>query len=446
MRLPKIIVGIFLVAHIMGCEKMVEVAPPKYELTGDMIFSNRENAEAYLANVYTKAAQAAFPYVSNPMNLYCDDIVYNGNNASLLEFYQGLVNPINLINENQWKSIFATIYYANNWLNAEGKLSAIPLDVRNQITGELLTLRAKSYFDLMVLYGEVPLVLTADFNQSAKLNNADSAVLVSQMYKDLFSAMPYLNGNYPSSDRVRINKFVAQAYLARLALYNKEWELAYNYSDSIINSGLYSLEKLDRVFKVGSDETLFCYWNKAGYTDYGLSYVTDPGVVPEYSISENLLKEFGSDDLRSKIWLNDDIQNQLKTPFKYRNRSEVVNGESEYLVDIRLSEIYLIRAEASANLGNLTLALKDLNEVRRRAGCESLPAIVSYSEFLEQLLLERRRELFTEGYLRFYDLKRNGKMDSLLGYKPSWKAHCVRLPFPYNEILNNANLRQNPGY
>src|SRR5690606_19066848 len=110
------------------------------------------------------------------------------------------------------------------------------------------------------------------------------------------------------------------------------------------------------------------------------------------------------------------------------------------------AEQYLIRAEARAQLSNIAGAQADLNKIRIRAGLgETLAS--SQNELLTAILQERRFELFTEHGHRFFDLKRTGNLDNVLGSKPGWNTTDRLFPLPEKELLLNPNLLpQNPGY
>ena len=120
---------------------------------------------------------------------------------------------------------------------------------------------------------------------------------------------------------------------------------------------------------------------------------------------------------------------------------------SEYSIVMRLAELYLIRSEAQVQLGQLTSAAADLNTVRKRAGLEEVTATPS-AELLEFIIQERRHEFFTEMGTRFFDLKRTGQVNAVLGtVKSGWDPDDALLPLPESELLINPNLSpQNPGY
>ena len=105
---------------------------------------------------------------------------------------------------------------------------------------------------------------------------------------------------------------------------------------------------------------------------------------------------------------------------------------------IRLAEMYLIRAESNFRLGTVIGAnpLDDINEIRDRA---KAPTLISLA--LEDILLERRKELAFEGFL-LHDIKRTqGTVGSL-----NWNDSKLVFPIPLREMQVNSKLVQNPGY
>jgi hypothetical protein len=120
---------------------------------------------------------------------------------------------------------------------------------------------------------------------------------------------------------------------------------------------------------------------------------------------------------------------------------------TEYYMVLRLSEQYLIRAEARAAQGKISEAKQDLNQLRSRAGLAGTTAN-DPEGLLAAIEQERRIELFSEWGHRFFDLKRWGKAGTVLGsLKPSsWQSGHELWPIPQNQINANPALKQNPGY
>jgi len=127
----------------------------------------------------------------------------------------------------------------------------------------------------------------------------------------------------------------------------------------------------------------------------------------------------------------------------------------EYDIVLRLAEQYLIRAEARAKQNNLTgtgSAIIDLNVIRNRAGLSDTTITVQ-ENMLNAILLERRKELFTEWGHRWFDLKRTGKIDAVMqAYAPvkgtTWESYKSLYPIAQKQIDLNPGMagQQNPGY
>ncbi len=129
---------------------------------------------------------------------------------------------------------------------------------------------------------------------------------------------------------------------------------------------------------------------------------------------------------------------------KYKNRDN--SNTNEYSIIFRQEEVYLLFAETLTQQNKLADALPYINAIRQRSGLSAL-AISNKETMLEEILLEDRREFFTETGHRFLDLKRMDKLNTLLAVKPNWKDFHKLWPIPQKEILLNANLQpQNQGY
>jgi hypothetical protein len=174
-------------------------------------------------------------------------------------------------------------------------------------------------------------------------------------------------------------------------------------------------------------------------------------VVPPFTVRKELIEAFEEADSRKNHWLafntNSGVRNYY--PFKYKIRNEAAPYR-EYNMIIRLAELYLVRAEAYANTGNIADALADLNRIRERAGATLLVEANSNSNVLSTLRIveeERRKELFAEMGHRWLDLKRTDRANDVLAeVKENWQPWAVVLPIPQAELDLNRNLFQNEGY
>ena len=133
-------------------------------------------------------------------------------------------------------------------------------------------------------------------------------------------------------------------------------------------------------------------------------------------------------------------------PFKYKAQ-EYTGTTVEYSILLRLAEQYLIRAEARVHLGDLTGSKLDINTIRNRAGLNNTESI-SEDDILQDIINERKFELFTEHGHRWFDAKRLDIAEEILApLKSNWRSTDVLFPIPEKELLTNPNLTpQNPGY
>ncbi|HXO77778.1 MAG TPA: RagB/SusD family nutrient uptake outer membrane protein, partial [Puia sp.] len=339
--------------------------------------------------------------------------------------------------------------------------------------GECEVVRAFYYFNLVNVYGGVPLVTGTFFQTNMTLPRASVDTVYGQITKDLLDARARMSAAYPSPGRLRPNRYTADALLARTYLYRGQWDSALIRADTVIRSGLYSLTpSLDNVFLDGSPEAIWQVGSSStsspktppGNNPYLPGYV---GGLPSFALTQNVLQAFETGDTRKTRWTGSatgivfDIDpvtgtgnvSFLTYPYsnKYRNLGNAIyNNTTEDLMMIRLAEMYLIRSEARARLGDLAGAMQDVNTIRSRAGLTAPVTAATLPDALGLILHERQVELFCEWGHRWMDLKRMDSINPVLTReKPSvWPAdgHLALYPISFGEIQADPYLKQNPGY
>jgi len=272
-----------------------------------------------------------------------------------------------------------------------------------------------------------------------------------QIIEDLEIAKDLLLDTYPSPERVRPNKFAVLALLAKVYLYRSEWAKAEALATQIINSTVYSLEPLDKVFLKASKEAIWQLMPvNTTFNNTWEGNIILPGNT--YVVTDTLYRSFETGDNRKTTWLKDrpttpPLPGSKYYPWKYRTKG--ASSKNEYYVVFRLGEQYLIRAEARAHLNKVSEAVADLNMIRNRAGLSNTAA-ASQDALYPAIAQERKVELFAEWGNRWYDLKRTQRADAELGslnYKNQfWSRNDTLWPVPNSQILINPNLTQNPGY
>jgi hypothetical protein len=326
--------------------------------------------------------------------------------------------------------------------------------VRNQLTGEAKFMRAFFHFYLVNLFGPVPLVTSPDYKVNATISRSDTIAVYKQILSDLKDASALLSANYPTQEKVRVNKWAAVALLARVYLYQRDWVNAEAESTRVIESGAYQLAAPSQVFVPNSPEAILQFIpaiTQIFNTSEGLSFLpSSPSVRPNYKITPFLLNAFEPGDKRKAAWVNSNTVSGVtyNYPYKYKVRSGQAGApKSEYNMVLRLAEQYLIRAEARARLGKVPESQADINAIRSRSGLSNTTA-ADPAALLLAIEKERQVELFSEWGHRWLDLKRTGRADAVLGAeKPTdWQPTDALYPIPQNEILSNPLLTQNLGY
>lgn len=441
-----------------ACTDFVEVDLPKSQLTTQSVFDNYDTANAALTNIYSKMRDNGILNgstigISNQLGNYADELTPYGLPSNLVfTFYDNTVPPSSTVILTYWNSSYNHIYTANAILKGVENNINFSQDRKKQFLGEALFIRALSHFYLFNLFGDIPYIKDTDYEKNTKVSRITEEKVYQNIINDLNEAMELLPEDYTSSDRIRPNKSVCHAFLARVYLYNKMYKEASNEASAVLNkTELYTLEKdLSKVFLNNSKETIWqLQTSSAGQNAAeGAFFIFQVGPPTTVALTPYLLNSFQNSDLRKANWIRTITKGNesWSHAFKYKEQNNTAVSK-EYSIIFRAAEQYLIRAEARAHQGDLIGAKEDLNKIRSRAGIAEMIA-VSKQDILNAILQERRLELFTEQGHRFFDLRRFQEIDAVLTpIKPGWDTTDKLLPLPENELNLNSNLLpQNPGY
>lgn len=451
-----LLVSTIITMLFSSCESFTEIEPPQSQLLGEAVFESYATAEAALADIYARLREGGFASGNqNSATLligsYSDDFTFYGNNENIQQFSNHTLLPANTQLTGLWNLAYGQIYAANAILEGVQQSQAVTRDGRNQLMGEALFIRAYIHFYLVALFGDVPYVITTDYNHNAKISKTPQVQVWQNIIIDLQQAENLLSESYPTDSRTRANKAVVQAMLSRVYLYTKDWQQSENYATRVIENPLFVWEtNPEKVFLKDSPGIIWSLHPgmQRLNTNDARTFYFSAGPPSKSVISENLFDAFESGDLRKSLWIKS-ITNGTGTwfmPYKYKKQSATASSE-EYTILLRLAEQYLVRAEARVHNDNISGAQEDVNKIRNRAGLSNTTADTQ-ELLLDAILKERRFELFSEQGHRWLDLKRTGNASAVLSLvKPNWQLRDILLPIPEKElILNNNLLPQNPGY
>lgn len=440
-----------------GCEDFLEPETPLDQIEQKKIFANETTANAAVTTLYGKLRDGGFLSGSLSGNgykfgLYADELDYYSFPGFANEaFYLHQILPSNTALADIWAIPYNIIYSANAVLEGMETASALPAELKQQLKGEALFVRAFCHFHLVNSFGDVPYIKTTDYSINASVSRMSFQTVYDNILADLLEAKSLLGTEYMDSERVRPNSLVVSALLARVYLYRQDWTNAEVESTGLINNSLFTLDTdINNVFLKESPSTIWQFkpLNEGDNTLEAGIYVLPFGPPRIAALNPALPGQMEAGDLRKINWVGE-VSDGSQTwffPNKYKEMSNT--GTSvEYSKVFRLAEQYLIRAEARAMSGNISGAQQDLNLVRNRAGLENTTASTA-EQLLDAILSERRFELFTEFGHRWFDLRRTGMAAEVLApLKSNWKNTDVLLPIPESELSANPNLNpQNPGY
>jgi len=477
--------AIILLLAVSSCKKWVESPPPVDVVTEKNVYSVDATAIGVMNDIYTAMNREPFQGnggITMYTGLSSDELTLYGATTTFnyAAYYHNALSATNNISAGSelWSLLYSIIFKCNAVVDglSSDNANSLTAKVRQQLLGEAKFMRALFYFNLVNFFGDVPLALTSDPQINSRLARSPVTDVYERIISDLEEAQQQLNENFldgtllnSTSERVRPTKWAATALLARVHLYIGEYAKAEAESSEIINntSVFGPLPVLNDVFIKNSTEAIWQLQpTDAGFnTKEAQALVLNASGPNEFSnpiyLSNNLLASFESGDQRkvNGNWINSVVLDTTEYffAFKYKlNLSDpsVTSSDNmnEYFMVLRLSEQYLIRAEARAHLENIEGAQEDLNVIRNRAGLSNTTA-ADQQTLLDAILHERQVELFSEWGHRWFDLKRTGNVDEIMsvitpqkaGGAP-WQSYQAKYPLPLDDIQKDQNLVQNPGY
>ena len=461
------------VTALTSCEDFLTVNPDS-ALPPEEALSQQQDLERALNGMYYNMSNESFygTYFLVRGEVGGDDIQPIGQTASRTENYYRFIHRVNNSPSGMWAVPYAVINAANTMLAV---IDNIPESAeRDNAEGEALAIRALCHFDLLLTYGTpylkdngasygVPLLdrVIADDELLSRSSVADGYAMV---IKDLEDAIGLLSEDVNYG---HINRWAAKALLARVYLYQGDWDNAFKYADEVAQSPAYSLVPNNEYIAMWSgkqnSESIFDIDLNPEYSGGNLElfgYVASPQGYGELIATKSFVKLLNEypDDVRLGL-LEEDTNGEKRYVNKCPGYEGTVTINNIRVV--RLSDVYLMAAEAALKKTTPDQDKADfyLNEIRRRA----IPGIADVTATEELVLKERRKELVMEGH-RFYDAMRLGLtldripseegegVDHYLNstdlISPNWDDYRIILAIPQAEIDVNPNLKkqQNPGY
>lgn len=372
-----------------------------------------------------------------------------------------------------WTRFYTAISYANIVLDHVG--TPIMTDAnRNGYIGQAKFLRALMYFNLVRMFGGVPLVLNeiTSEEQAYTYGRIPETEVYAQIEKDLNEAAAVLPASYTGSDIGRATSTAAKALLGKAYMFQNKFALAEAKLAEIIPFAGTPLS-YDQVFGLGKDnnrEIIFAVqYLGGGFSEgntFASQFVPTPSGTTIIGVSggssnigtRDLYNAFEPGDARLNVAIGlftvDRYKYYYAKKFIYPTVASGLEGDNDWPV-LRFADVILLYAEALNENGKTNEALTQLNLIRTRS---NLPSKLNLSQPDARTAIrnERRLELCFEGE-RWFDLVRwNIYVDVMQAFKTNYGAvngtignviATLRLyPIPQRERILNPNLSQNPGY
>lgn len=459
---------------LVSCESFLD-EKLEGEDTSETIFSDVDKADKALTGLYNSLS---FTTNNNLIwvfgDIASDDAVKGGSagdQADMVHIDNLDVRADNGILLTYWRFAYEGISRANNMIHGSYG-SGIDDDARKQYIAQAKFVRAYYYFNLVNIWGKVPLRLSpnAPSNVNTPLSEVDA--IYTQIGLDLRDAAE-LPVSYSTSSAGKITKGAALALLAKTYLYqgNKWGEVIKVIENEIKPLGIYGLEdNYADLFKLGAEnskEAVFAIRHLSGQnpvmgnslnqwlapSDENGYYFDAPTQSYVSCFNEQTID--GKEDPRLSVsigmpgenWFDGKTFDAAWSPTGYLVKkhlqplSEVASGRKgdgglPYIY-LRYADVELMLAEAYAQNNEVSKALIPLKEVRDRAGLPNLPNL-NKDQALKAIYLERRRELGFE-FHRFFDLMRWGEQiaKEALGANLQWQSPRYYFPIPQNELDTN---------
>jgi starch-binding outer membrane protein, SusD/RagB family len=477
-RLSTLLLAGCLALVAVGCDNLLEVEPQQ-SVTPELALETPEGLRAVYASVYNRIMHQN--YYGQRLTIAGDALADNGvahhvNSGR----YQG--EPVNSVGSGvggwnrylQINEINLVIKHVNN--------VGLPQAEATRIEGEMYFHRALAHHDLVKVYAYEPTQVANGFctttcpwdlgviirtEPTETIDDVDfrPRATVTEVYNQIEADLLRSIELFQVSDgrsRSYANLAAAQALLARVYLYWGRWADAETYATRAMDNTSATLLGPGQLLAayqadVHGEAIFQLQWtrNEAIGVNESLAAILTPSSHYDLIPSEEFLATLGEGDARTELYpLDRDVHPRADDGprFGFRMVAKYVEYQAAYADNvpvIRYPEMLLTRAEARAEQNNVDGALADLNRMREARGLEEFET--APADLIDEILLERRRELAFEGGHRWHDLKRRG-MDI---HKPaSTNRGIIRFgesfqflaQLPSSEVTLNPELRQNPGY
>lgn len=435
----------------------------------DTFFAEASSLESAMYGVYHETFGLYDSYMLKYPEVAGDEIVLNPTESSWIQCHNFSLTSSDeaTVLAYIWKGAYNVINNCNEILHYGPKLlNAFPnqAETTSSWIAQALFIRALMHFDLCRSYAQ-DYAYSADashlgvvvMDHIPSLSETISRTSVADVYKQIVKDLNDALDTFPEGSGLNVNfvsPLACKALLARVYLYMGQWEEAASAASEVIGK----VPLVDRsAYKAmfctrtpSADESIFrLNGNLQGHSLYNFYYYENPSARPSARVRDLM----ASDDIRASIL--DYSATYPNIAMKYTCLDDVTTDEERYYnpIILRVSEMYLIRAEANCNLGFPEKSEEDIKTLQARARGKSATEIslnwtdaASMEKIIEE---ERVRELCFEGH-RFFDLaRRHQNIERTSDTQSSvsrlnYPDYRFALPIPAVELEANHDMQPNP--
>lgn len=452
----KFLTSVFLGATLAlasSCEEKLNVEPVA-QLSPELV--GAEDAPKLLRGIYDalQTGNTSFYYLSYATeDLSADNLRYRATFFQHGEVNDNTILPNNVLVSRYFNGPYVVIQRSNDLLEILNNNTDISDEIKKPLLGQAYFLRAYGYYRLVTLFGGVPLIFDRDI---AKVPRNSEDEVYNQIINDLKESI----ANGPEfTDSKFASAQAAKALLARVYLIRKDWALAKQYAEEVINSKKFALtsdyesmfrapyESSEHIFKLNFTAT-----EGENSLDYFLQHPTMPGSGrAELPVDPSLVEAYENGDDRKAASIVEIPAPTASSGFYTKKYQDPTGNGAVPMYILRIAEMYLISAEAQYQISRNNTdpeVLSRINAVRTNRGLSALTTVDLYD-----IIQERRVELAFEG-TRWTDMKRTPSetnpqksMATVFLESKGRSANDQLYPIPQSAIdRNELLLPNNPGY
>ncbi|PKF73963.1 RagB/SusD family nutrient uptake outer membrane protein [Chryseobacterium sp. PMSZPI] len=459
---------------------------PDGDISGEQLNNDSSSPEKILGGIYldlrsngaggtTSHSDFGIMGIKAGADLMSNDVIQSTNQHLGMFYNYEATNASNIASEIVWTTFYSRIFVINKLLDTLQKDNS---SKNRAIKGQLLALRAYSYFYLVRFYANdykghqsdpgLPLVLTSS-NPNQGLPRSSVSEVYGQITKDIEESIQLLD-SYARPTRAQIDQRTAKAIAAEVYLQTGDYIKAGQYA-SESKAGIALMTEDDYTTtgfsNINNPEVIWGFHNTISTMSIGNYYAsffsmfdnTNEGYAGAAQIrkliDKRLYEAIPTTDYRKKVF-NGSQNAQYTFNGKTKNYPAYVSWkfkdpslfEGDYIY-IRASSLYYIEAEALARQGRETEAKQILFEISSKRDKGYTLSSKSGNELINEIILQKRIELWGEGYA-WFDMKRlNVPLERVYtGTNHTFGRFNLtpdkfKFQIPNKEINNNPQIKQN---